>query len=102
MCAWREFAQDLIVDLRLRMILSIAVSGKFARAQRVINSFAGEWLDHARGIADQKKIVMRGRQCGAGERRDRAPWMIGWNREFFHRPNFKRIDVPRLRDQTKI
>ena len=36
------------------------VGGQLTRTQRVINSFAGKWFDHARGIADEEQILVRG------------------------------------------
>ena len=28
--------------------------GQLARTQRIINAFAGKWLDHSRGVANKK------------------------------------------------
>ncbi len=78
------------------------VGRKFARTKRVINSFTGEWLDHARGVADEKKILVNGRNGCARERRDRPPCVIDCDPEVSLGPSSQRSNGRWPADEAEI
>ncbi len=58
------------------------VCGQFAGAQRIINSFAGEWFDDASSVADQEQIILGRGNWGTRQWRDGPPLLAGWQFEF--------------------
>ncbi len=50
--------------------------GELAGSEGIIDPFAREWLDHARGVADKEGRVLSGLERSAGQRRHRSPRMI--------------------------
>src|SRR6516162_124171 len=87
----REFAQHQFAIFTADD-LGDCVGRKFAGTQRVIDSLAGEWFNHTRGVTDEKQILARGRDGITPKRCDRTPPLVGSETKFVVGPSAERAN----------